>query len=89
MKNKNFEITKVVILNEQLGSPKDLELKVVENSLSDEDKYDIKQAVLKAVGNGCSDPEMLASRCCSAIEIINKNGLNTGNGSVSTSSNSA
>ncbi|WP_238336101.1 hypothetical protein, partial [Mannheimia haemolytica] len=60
---------------------KDLELKVVENSLSDEDRYDIKQAVLKAVENGCLDPEMLASRCCSAIETINKSGINTGNGS--------
>ncbi|HGO5823355.1 TPA: hypothetical protein ACK3JW_001021 [Mannheimia haemolytica] len=81
MKNKNFEIAKFVILNEQLGSPKDLELKVVENSLSDGDKYHIKQAVLKAVENGCLDPEMLASRCCSAIETINKSGINTGNGS--------
>ncbi|TRC64105.1 hypothetical protein FEA35_00360 [Mannheimia haemolytica] len=58
-----------------------MELKVVENSLSDEDRYDIKQAVLKAVENGCLDPEMLASRCCSAIETINKSGINTGNGS--------
>lgn len=46
MKSKNFEIAKVVILNEQLGNPKDLELKVVENSLSDKDKEQIKQAVL-------------------------------------------
>lgn len=83
MKNKNFEIAKLALLNEQMGNIKDLEVSFKEEkeSLSDEDKYDIKQAVLKAVANGCLDPEMLASRCCSAIETINKSGINTGNGS--------
>lgn len=60
---------------------KNLNLAITRESLSDEDKFYIKQAVLKAVENGFSDPEMLASRCCSAIEIINKSGINTGNGS--------
>lgn len=60
-----------------------------ENSLSERDKENIKWAVLRAVENGCLEPELIAQRCCSAIEIINRNGLNTGNGSISTSSNSA
>lgn len=79
MKSKNFEIAKLALLNEQMGNIKDLEVSFKEEkeSLSDEDKYDIKQAVLKAVANGCLAPEMLAS----AIETINKSGINTGNGS--------
>ncbi|MCW9717373.1 hypothetical protein [Avibacterium sp. 21-599] len=44
--NENYEIIKQVILNEQLGCPKKLKLVVVEKSLSDEDKKQIKQAVL-------------------------------------------
>ncbi|UXN34379.1 hypothetical protein N8E86_10030 [Avibacterium paragallinarum] len=44
--NENYEIIKRVILNEQLGWPKKLKLIVVEESLSDEDKEQIKQAVL-------------------------------------------
>ena len=60
-----------------------------ESSLSERDKENIKWAVLRAVENGCLEPELIAQRCCSAIEIINRNGLNTGNGSISTSSNSA
>ncbi|MBF1222403.1 MAG: hypothetical protein HXM21_04470 [Haemophilus influenzae] len=64
-------------------------MKIEENSLSERDKENIKLAVLRAVENGCLDPELIAQRCCSAIEIINRNGLNTGNGSISTSSNSA
>ena len=60
-----------------------------ENSLSERDKENIKWAVLRVVENGGLDPELIAQRCCSAIEIINRNGLNTGNGSISNSSNSA
>ncbi|WP_458119153.1 hypothetical protein OF381_01140 [Mannheimia haemolytica] len=71
MKNKNFEIAKVVILNEQLGSPKDLELKVVENSLSDRDKERIKQAVLdnaaKTTDYSLSE---LARELCLAFTLI-------------------
>lgn len=89
MANKTFEIIRLALINEQLGNPKKLTLKIEENSLSERDKENIKWAVLRAVENGCLDPELIAQRCCSAIEIINRNGLNTGNGSISTSSNSA
>lgn len=89
MANKTFEIIRLALINEQLGNPKKLTLKIEENSLSERDKDQIKWAVLRAVENGCLEPELIAQRCCSAIEIINRNGLNTGNGSISTSSNSA
>lgn len=46
--NHNLEMMKQIILNEQLGNPKGLKLIIVENSLSDEDKFHIKQAVLKS-----------------------------------------
>ncbi|WP_204266432.1 hypothetical protein [Haemophilus influenzae] len=42
-----------------------------ENSLSDKDKNLIKQAVLNSVENGCLEPELLARRCCEALERIN------------------
>lgn len=71
MKNKNFEIAKVVILNEQLGSPKDLELKVVENSLSGSDKNRIKQAILESVARNTDyPPDELAKLTCKAICLI-------------------
>lgn len=71
MKNKNFEIAKVVILNEQLGSPKDLELKVVENSLSGSDKNRIKQAILENVARNTDyPPDELAKLACKAICLI-------------------
>ena len=71
MKNKNFEIAKVVILNEQLGSPKDLELKVVENSLSGSDKNRINQAILESVARNTDyPPDELAKLTCKAICLI-------------------
>ncbi|HDL5698495.1 TPA: hypothetical protein PXE99_000272 [Mannheimia haemolytica] len=71
MKNKNFEIAKVVILNEQLGSPEDLELKVVENSLSGSDKNRIKQAILESVARNTDyPPDELAKLTCKAICLI-------------------
>ena len=76
----------------EMANIKQMRLKMEEkkeNSLSERDKENIKWAVLRAVENGCLEPELIAQRCCSAIEIINRNGLNTGNGSISTSSNSA
>ncbi|HHF0176303.1 TPA: hypothetical protein ACUMWI_001905 [Haemophilus influenzae] len=42
-----------------------------EKSLSDKDKNLIKQAVLNSVENGCLEPELLARRCCEALERIN------------------
>lgn len=76
----------------EMANIKQTRLKMEEKqeiSLSERDKDQIKWAVLRAVENGCLEPELIAQRCCSAIEIINRNGLNTGNGSISTSSNSA
>lgn len=51
-----------------------------ENSLSERDKDNIKWAVLIAVKNGCSEPELIAERCCSALERVNRYGKNTGIG---------
>lgn len=70
MENSNYEIVKQVILNEQLGSPKNLTLTVLENSLSDSDKERIKQAVLEgSKGLGLS-PERLAKSLCEAFILI-------------------
>lgn len=66
-----------------------IEIEENKNSLSDEDKYFIKQSILKAVENGCTDPEMLASRCCSALERVNRYGKNTGIGSCGANSTTA
>jgi len=55
-----------------------------ENSLSEKDKENIKWAVLRAVENGCLEPELIAQRCCSALEKINHYGKNTGFGSCGT-----
>ncbi|TYA48669.1 hypothetical protein [Aggregatibacter actinomycetemcomitans] len=57
-----------------------------ENSLSEKDKDNIKWAVLRAVENGCLEPELIADRCCRALERINLYGQNTGFGSCGTSS---
>ena len=57
-----------------------------QNSLSVSDKYQIKQAVLAAVENGNLDPELLADRCCSALERINRYGQCTWSGSCGSTS---
>lgn len=75
MKNKNFEIAKLALLNEQMGNIKDLEVSFKEEkeSLSDEDKYYIKQAVLEqAKHSGCEHPDVLAESLCKAIVLINQ-----------------
>lgn len=41
------------------------------NSLSDEDKQGIKQAILKAVENGNTDPENLVYRLIYSLERVN------------------
>lgn len=56
-----------------------------QNSLSVSDKDQIKQAVLVAVENGNLDPELLADRCCSALERINRYGQCTGSGNCGAS----
>ncbi len=57
-----------------------------QNSLSVSDKDQIKQAVLAAVENGNLDPELLADRCCSALERINRYGQCTWSGSCGSTS---
>ena len=57
-----------------------------QNSLSVSDKDQIKQAVLVAVENGNLDPELLADRCCSALERINRYGQCTWSGSCGSTS---
>ncbi|MCI7353403.1 hypothetical protein C8D76_103144 [Pasteurella langaaensis DSM 22999] len=57
-----------------------------EHSLTCEDKEQIKYAVLKAVENGCLEPDLIADRCCTALERINRYGKNTGIGSCGTTS---
>ena len=54
-------------------------------NLSEGDKYQIKRAVLAAVENGNLDPELLADRCCSALERINRYGQCTWSGSCGAS----
>ncbi|HHF5972985.1 TPA: hypothetical protein ACPPNC_001140, partial [Haemophilus influenzae] len=53
-----------------------------ENSLSENDKELIKQTVLNSVENGCLEPELLARRCCEALERINRYGEQTSTGRV-------
>lgn len=60
-----------------------------ENSLSERDKENIKWAVLRAVENGNLEPELIANRCCSALERINRYGKNTGVGSCGAISTTA
>ncbi|WP_256856118.1 hypothetical protein [Rodentibacter ratti] len=82
----HLEMAKELLLNEQRGYPKNLKLVEIKDSLSDCDKDLIKQAVLRAVENGCLEPELIADRCCTALERINKYGKNTGTGSCSSTS---
>ena len=56
-----------------------------QSSLSVSDKDQIKQVVLAAVENGNLDPELLADRCCSALERINRYGQCTWSGSCGAS----
>ncbi|WP_261670756.1 hypothetical protein [Haemophilus sp. HMSC073C03] len=60
-----------------------------ENSLSERDKDQIKWAILRVVENGGLDPELIAQRCCSALELINRYGKNTGFGSCGTTPTTA
>lgn len=80
MKSESYEMAKKLLINEQKGNPKKYKLVELNESLSDNDKERIKHAVLKAVENGCLDPELIASRCCVALERINRYGKNTGIG---------
>ena len=71
MANKTFEIVRLAIVNDQLGNPKELTLKIEENSLSDSDKSRIKQAVLESAAKNTSlTPSELAESLCLAIKFI-------------------
>lgn len=73
MKNKHFEMVKKIILNDQLGNPENLKLVIVDNSLSECDKEQIKEAVLKNAANSthlCTTE--LAKELIEAIKIINQ-----------------
>lgn len=71
MANKTFEIVRLAIVNDQLGNPKELTLKIEENSLSDSDKSRIKQAVLESAAKNTSlMPLELAESLCKAFILI-------------------
>ncbi|MFA9499833.1 hypothetical protein ACERCG_05300 [Mannheimia sp. E30BD] len=71
MKNKNFEIAKLALLNEQMGSIKNLEVSFKEESLSGSDKNRIKQAILESVARNTDyPPDELAKLTCKAICLI-------------------
>ncbi len=71
MTDKNFEIIRLAILNAQLGNPKELTLKIEENSLSDSDKSRIKQAVLESAAKNTSlTPLELAESLYKAFILI-------------------
>ncbi|OOS01250.1 hypothetical protein B0186_04005 [Canicola haemoglobinophilus] len=59
--------------NEQSGNPENLELVVVKNSLSECDKEQIKEAVLKnAINLTCLYSSELAKDLIEAIKLINQ-----------------
>ena len=71
MANKTFEIVRLAIINDQLGNPKELTLKIEENSLSDSDKSRIKQAVLESAAKNTNlTPSELAANLCEAFTSI-------------------
>ncbi|QNS14536.1 hypothetical protein [Mannheimia bovis] len=72
MKSKNYEIAKLALLNDQMGNIKDLEVSFKEESLSDEDKYHIKQAVLEHSRNHSGKGTLdLAKELKEAFILIN------------------
>ena len=71
--NENYEMIKQILLNEQLGNPKKLKLDVVEESLSDEDKSQIRQAVFdNAINLKHLNPSELTNELIKSIKIINQ-----------------
>ncbi|AEC18361.1 hypothetical protein JP33_05950 [Gallibacterium anatis CCM5995] len=71
--NENYEMIKQILLNEQLGNPKKLKLDVVEGSLSDEDKSQIRQAVFdNAINLKHLNPSELTNELIKSIKIINQ-----------------
>ena len=75
MANKTFEIVRLAIVNDQLGNPKELTLKIEENSLSERDKERIKQAVLESAAKNTNlTPSELAESVYSAVVFIDSYG---------------
>ncbi|MDK9560985.1 hypothetical protein QP017_06280 [Gallibacterium anatis] len=71
--NENYKMIKQILLNEQLGNPKKLKLDVVEGSLSDEDKSQIRQAVFdNAINLKHLNPSELTNELIKSIKIINQ-----------------
>ncbi|MGF7454334.1 hypothetical protein [Pasteurella bettyae] len=71
MATKTFEIVRLAIINDQLGNPKELTLKLEENSLSDFDKSKIKQAVLESAAKNTNlKPNEVATQLCEAFTSI-------------------
>lgn len=71
--NENYEMIKQILLNEQSGNPKNLKLDVVEGSLSDEDKSQIRQAVFdNAINLKHLNPSELTNELIKSIKIINQ-----------------
>ena len=71
MANKTFEIVRLAIVNDQLGNPKELTLKIEENSLSERDKERIKQAVLESAAKNTNlKPNEVATQLCEAFTSI-------------------
>ncbi|WKT00501.1 hypothetical protein NYR30_04225 [Gallibacterium salpingitidis] len=70
---QHYEMIKQIILNEQLENPKKLKLVIVEESLSDEDKYQIKQAVFdNAINLNHLNPSDLTNELIRSVKIINQ-----------------
>ncbi|BFQ93286.1 hypothetical protein [Gallibacterium anatis] len=71
--NENYEMIKQILLNEQSRNPKKLKLDVVEGSLSDEDKSQIRQAVFdNAINLKHLNPSELTNELIKSIKIINQ-----------------
>lgn len=73
MQNRNYEMLQTILINEQEGNPKEFELREIKNSLSEEDKYLIKNTVLSHSYQYLGlYPEELAERLIVALKKINQ-----------------
>lgn len=94
-KSINYEIARAALLNEQRGDSQTEDKKANRymfqssgkvSTVNQLQKAVIQEAVLAAVENGNLDPELLADRCCSALERINRYGQCTWSGSCGSTS---
>ncbi|MDY4281297.1 MAG: hypothetical protein SOX56_09555 [[Pasteurella] mairii] len=73
METNSYEMIRQIIVNDQRGKPKNLKVVVTENSLSDEEKNYIRQAVLdNALKQTNLSPTELVKELIEAIKIINQ-----------------